>query len=292
MSNRQNFSPIGEVTSSSKRLEIDFNEQQALASRIKRTDSDLKYAPDVHPTQTDTSLRGISLHPMPESLPSQKAFMSLDISENSSGISAASVTIADSQRNEATRFNLSQAFNVWEEWQLGRPEATRYLENSDFMSVMQNRLNNGKIFEMLQDRADFTGIEVARLLGQYLKRSARTRMSKSRYSTTSIISGQDYMGGVETTLTTQENNRNIRHDLTVAAMYLVGSAIVEKKYSYSVVSNPRSIQEAGGFVVFSSTDGIPKSRLDAFAAADQHKNYPLDSLNGSIDTIRERYGII
>ncbi len=301
MSNRrsQDFSPIGEAISSRARLEIDFNEQQALASRIKRTDSDLEYTPDIQPTQTDIALRGILLHSLPKSPASQRAFMSIDISENDSGRSAAAIKIADNQRHESTTYNLSPAFNIWEEWQPGKKTSTRLLENYDIMNILQNRLRssdsrrrNDDIFEQLLDGADLTGIKVVHLLAQHLERSAKTRTSKKRYSTTDImVSSQDYLGGVETTLTTQKTNRRIRHDLFVAAQFLIGkdNASVEKEYRYGVVSNAGptgSIQEAGGFVTFSSEDGIPKSRLDAFAATDQNNNHPLDALNSSIDRIR------
>ncbi len=297
MSNRrsQDFSPIGAEISSSAPLDIDFNEQQALASRIKDTVSHLEYAPDVRPTQTDIALRGILLRPMPKSPTNQRAFMSIDISENDNGRSAAAIKIADTQRHESTIFNLSSAFNIWEEWQPGKKTSTRLLENYDLMNILQNRLRsndsqrrNDDIFEQLLDGADLTGIKVAHLLAQHLERSAKTRTSKKRYSTTSIIvSSQDYLGGVETTLTTQKTNRRVRNDLWVAAQFLIGKddASVEKKYRYTVES-AESIKAAGGFVTFSSEDGIPKSRLDAFAAMDQNNNHPLDALNSSIDRIR------
>ncbi|MEP7205049.1 MAG: hypothetical protein ABI716_02555 [Candidatus Saccharibacteria bacterium] len=295
MTNRRpNFSRIGEPVFSTEPLLMDFNEQQALAAGIRGADSDLRFTPDIQPRLTNLALRGVLLPSSLESL-GQRAYLKLDISEDDKGRKSALVDIPYDRRPNDS-FILSSAYN-WEWRQDNRSKPTN-LENYAFMDVIQNRLKIDRLFEPLMDQPDLTGIEVAHLLYRHLEHSATTRISEVEYATTDIIAGgQDYFGGVETTLVTRKTNNRIRQRLSVAASSLIGDgfASVKKEYSYAVEAveskKANSIKSAGGFVTISSQDGIAKSQLDFFAKADQIDNHPLDALNGGIARIRNSYGI-
>lgn len=278
-----------ERQSSYRRLDIDFGEQRELAYNIKRLDRDLSESPMATPNLSDIALRGVNLRQSTNG--KLKSNLSLDIVEQQQGSPSASITVTDGETRESATYNLLPTINLWEEWHPGNSAPDRTITNSDFIVLLEPQLPKEHVFDQLMDRIP-TGMEVAQMLALKLKHSARTRTDKRRYATTEIVpGGEDYVGGTETTLTTQEVNGRTRRNLFVAAVQFTDLGVIEKQYSYGTLFSSRALIEAGGTVSFSTTDKISRNRLDAFAQRDQYKNYPVDSLNQGIDRLREAYDI-
>lgn len=282
--------PRTEQHSRSRRLEIDFGEQQELAHRVKKLSDDLGESPSAKPDWKDISLRGVGLRVEPRRGKAQ-SFMSLDIVEQLNGLPSATIRITDALPKRNATYSLQPDFDAWEEWQAGMTTPSRIVDNGDLINILDGQLPVEHVFDTLADRTP-TGLEIAHMLADNVKKSARTRIQKKRYSTAKIVvGGADYIGGVETRLNIQVVNGRTRHGLFVAATQLTGLGMIEKQYGYEALFNSRTLQEAGGMVGFSSDESISAGRLDAFAQRDQHRNYPVDSLNQGIDRLRQSYKV-
>lgn len=276
--------------SRSRRLEIDFGEQQELAHRVKRLSEDLEESPLATPDRESISLRGVGLRvETPRGKP--QSYMSLDILEQLNGPASATIRISDGTPKTDASYNLLPDFDSWEEWQAGMTSPSRVIDNGDLINLLDGQVPVENVFDALADRIP-SGLEVAHMLAHAVKKSARTRTRKKQYSTAEVIlGGNDYMGGVETVFSTRQVNGRTRYGLFVAAAHLTSFGMVEKQYSYEALFSTRTLQEAGGEVIFSAHDTIPAGRLDAFAQRDQHRNYPVDSLNQALSRIRKKYKV-
>lgn len=281
--------PQAERRSGYKSLDIDFGEQRELAYNIKRLDRDLSESPMAIPNLVEIALRGVNLRQSPQG--KFKSNLSLDIVEQQQGSPSASVTVTDGVTRESAMYNLLPTFNMWEEWHPGNSAPDNTITNSDFINLLEPQLPKEHVFDQLMDKIP-TGLEVAHMLAYKLRPSAKTRAHKRRYATTKVVNDEkEYAGGVETTFTTQEVNGRTRRNLFIAASQFTNFGVIEKLYGYQTLFSQRALIEAGGTVSFSTTDRISKHRLDAFAQRDQHRNYPVDSLNQGLKRLREAYEI-
>jgi len=282
--------PHTEQHSSSVRLEIDFGEQRELAHQLKKLGDDLKEQPLAIPDRNNVSLRGVGLRVNAQRGKAQ-SYMSLDIAEQINRRPSATIRITDPTPQRSAAYGFLPEFDVWEEWRAGMTEPARMVSNTDLIELLDGQLPIERVFEPLSDKIP-TGLEVAHILADNIKKSARTRTQKRQYSDTQVIIGApDYMGGVETNFTVNVVNGRTRHSLFVAASQLTGIGTIEKQYGYEALFSTRTLQDAGGMVRLSSVDDISPIRLDAFARRDQQRNYPIDSLSKGIDRLRKAYKI-
>lgn len=300
MKTHPDFSPIGELASSTRMLELDFGEQQCLSYEILRAANDIGSVPGLEPDQTDVSLSGIRVKSLGPASLGQKPTMSIAYSETNTGLKGATISIADIQSLEdSRRFHLAPEMDIWEEWRPGHIEAAQYHTHSKLLTMLSPRLPDERIFEPLLDRIDITGMEIAHLLADHLKRSATTRKRNIRLGTNIITPGSDFLSQTEASLSIEEvNNRRI-HRLAIGAIYNIGLANIQKKYTYTVNSTEQlinhaaaqTIKAAHGDITLSSSDGIPQSRLNFFAEIDQEKNDPIAVLHRGLKNLREHYDV-
>ncbi|MBC7868835.1 hypothetical protein H7X69_01485 [Candidatus Saccharibacteria bacterium] len=293
MSSRTNFFPIGELVSSSKILELDYDEQQYLLSRIRRTTSDIGMVPSLEPEQTDVSLRGIRIKPRVASSLGTKATMGIDYSETIRGLKSAAISVRHDHGSNSKEYHLAPAMDIWEEWHPGHDEAAQYLTHSQLITELSPLVPNERIFEPIIDRVDIKGMEIAYLLADFLKKSATTRTRNTHLGTDTLVAGDNYLSRTETSLSIKEiNNRRI-HSLAVGAIYDIELAHIKKRYSYIINSTEQaqSISSAVGAVTFSSADGVPRNRLEQFARIDQDRNDPLAVFHRGLKDLRGHYGV-
>jgi len=293
MTSKTNFSPIGELVSSSKILELDYGEQQHLLLQIRRAAGDIGMVPGLEPDQTDVSLRGIRVKPSVATSLGAKATMGIDYSETIRGLKSAAVSVRSSHGPNSKEFHLAPAMDIWEEWHPGHDEAAQYLTHSQLIATLSPLVPNERIFESILDRVDITGMEIAHLLATFLKKSATTRTRNIHLGSDSLVAGDDYLSRTETSLSIKEVNNRRVHSLAVGAMYDIELAHVKKRYSYIIHSTEQaqSINSAVGAVTFSSSDGVPRSRLEYFAKIDQDRNDPLAVFHRGLKDLREHYGV-
>jgi hypothetical protein len=286
-----NFSPIGVKVSGEANLAIGYAAQSDLISRISHTDADLRNNTGAKPAQTELSLRGVELPTTEADTWDQRSFASLDLSEGKSGQGAATLSFTTNKSRDSEVYTLSPIIDCWEEHRHDNPTTVNSLTNYGFMELLASRLDNPRLFEQLFDRVDISGIEIAHILYSHLKGQARTRTKRTVYEANRPIVGHDYFSGAEIALDTHEANSRLHHCLSVVAAQSLGNAMVEKKYTYQAVRTPSSFTSASGLVAMSSSDGIPKSKLEKYATTDQGRNDPAGSLVLAIDTLRAEHGL-
>ncbi|MBC7943047.1 hypothetical protein H7X68_00900 [Candidatus Saccharibacteria bacterium] len=299
MNTQPDFSPIGELASSTQMLKLDYGEQQCLSHEMLRAANDIGSVPGLEPDQTDVSLSGIRLKTSLSASQGQKPMMSVAYSETNNGLKGATISIIADNPKDSKRLHLAPEMDIWEEWHPGSVEAAQYLTHDDLITMLSTRLPNERSFESILDRTDLSGMEIAHLLADHLKSPAAIKKRTTRLGTNTIIAGHDFLSRSETRLTIEEANNRRTHRLAVGAIYSVGLANIQKKYAYTVKSTERlingapaqTIKSAAGDITFSSTDGVPPSRLDFFAKIDQEKNDPITVFHRGLIDLRKQYGV-
>ena len=304
MSRRSEFIPVGVLVSSTRQLELDFKDQQALVYEMQATSRELENNPLITPVFREVKLGRIALAD-DNGRRSKTDRLYVQFSETSDGRRNAAIDIIEGDL--ATGFRLSPTSDEWEVWNRRTNIQTGEISSEKIVSELYPKIRNNEVFSSLLDgpaleeENSFDPMTIPHLLASYLHAQAGRAERKLRYRTSDPIiqsvNVEDqnvdttFMSSAGTTFDVYENNGRFIHNLSTRAQYIIGRTTLEKTYSYKAETSPKTFYNAAGSVTVQSSDGYAEKQIENYAAADQVRREPLFTLHRSLASIREQYGL-
>jgi len=289
MTSQSEFVPIGTPVTTSRKLELEFRDEQQFIYEMSGVGYELEKSPLVTPTLREIKLGQIALLDEHGST-SRSDKMWLQFSETDDGRRNAIVDLLEGET--LTRLQLSQTSDKWDVWQKGSKEPISQIDKDQVLTTIHPKLRNKEILAPLLDTAGFDSMAIPHLLAAYLTRAARRREKKSTYRLNDpTIQGLDspideldtsYVSSTKTEFSVYRNNGRSVHRIATSTVYPVGISSIEKGYGYIAEKTRAGISKEAGAITISSSDGFTEDQLKNYAEIDQLNNEPLSTLRHSL----------